>query len=385
MIIKRRSFMRGVALGAAGLSLPRVAYGRAETEKRLVFVLQRGAADGLGIVPPLGDPDFARLRGALLEDYAEAPALDGHFSLHPALETLGTLYRSKQFLPVHAVASAYRDRSHFDGQNVLESGAGRPYARADGWLNRLLALLPGDRPRGLAMAPTLPLALRGPHEATSYAPSSLPDPTDDLIDRIGALYGQDKRLLSLWQEGLRTRGIAAGINADDGKGAGAIGALAASFLIAPGGARVAMIETDGWDTHSAQPARLAARLRNLDAMIAALKQGLGPIWSDTLVIVSTEFGRTATINGTKGTDHGTASAALLIGGPVNGGRVVADWPGLAPASLYMGRDLAPTLSLEAMIAGAIANHFRLDPEKTGRKLFPDLVASPLPDLVTVPT
>jgi uncharacterized protein (DUF1501 family) len=162
----------------------------------------------------------------------------------------------------------------------------------------------------------------------------------------------------------------------------AVGRMAAQFLAKADGPRIAMIETGGWDTHSAQNGRLANQLRGLDALVSALKEGLGAAWKDTVVLVATEFGRTAAVNGTGGTDHGTGSAALLAGGAVQGGRVVADWPGLAPAALYEGRDLRPTLGLDALIATVAAETFGLDRERVGRVLFPRMRAGKaLPRLV----
>ena len=150
----------------------------------------------------------------------------------------------------------------------------------------------------------------------------------------------------------------------------ATGFLAAKML-AGDGARVAMIETNGWDTHSAQRGRLAAQLRELDKTLAALKTGLGTEWSNTVVVVATEFGRTVRPNGTGGTDHGQASAAMLLGGAVAGGKVIADWPGLKDADLYEGRDLKPTMDLDALIAGTLAQHYALEPARLMKALFPE--------------
>jgi uncharacterized protein (DUF1501 family) len=161
-----------------------------------------------------------------------------------------------------------------------------------------------------------------------------------------------------------------------GQNGAAIGALTAKML-GGDGARIAMIETNGWDTHSGQRGRLNAQLRSLDQLLAALKSGLGVDWANTLVIVATEFGRTARPNGTGGTDHGQASAAMLLGGAVRGGTVIADWPGLASAALYEGRDLKPTTDLDALIAGALAQHYGLEPARAMATLFPESRGSPL--------
>ena len=275
----------------------------------------------------------------------------------------------QQALFVHAVASPYRDRSHFDGQNVLETGGLAPYQRRDGWLNRLVGLLPRRGAEAIAIAPTVPLALRGPAEVGSYAPSTLPQAPDDLMQRIQQLYAGDAQLGALWNAAMQMRGMAGETGATPRQTPAELGRLAAGFLVKPAGPRIAMLETSGWDTHTAQNPRLASQLRGLDALVAALRDGLGPVWQQTAVLVATEFGRTVAANGTGGTDHGQAAAAMLLGGAVRGGRVLADWPGLAGAQLYQGRDLMPTRSLDSLIAAATAECFGLDAERVGRTLF----------------
>lgn len=371
MIVTRRGFVATGALGALGLSFaPRMAFAAAPTDRRFVFIIQRGAADGLHTLAPVGDPGYAAVRGPLAEDFAAAPKIGGMFALHPAMANTAALYRGGEALFAHAVASPYRDRSHFDGQNVLETGGRDAYAIKDGWMNRLLAALPGDERRGMAIAATVPMALRGRIEVASYAPSALPDASDDLLARVTTLYAGDPQLHGLWEQAVATRGLTGDIAADNGRNAAATGALAARLLAPDNGARVAMIETGGWDTHSAQRGRLAAQLKGLDAMVGAIRTGMGAAWRDTMVLVATEFGRTVAINGTQGTDHGTASLAMLFGGNVKGGRVVADWPGLGQAALYEGRDLKPTTSLDALIAGAAAAHFAIDPARMAAAIFP---------------
>ena len=378
MLLARRQLLIG---GTAAAFAPRIAFAKAATDRRLVFVIQRGAADGLATLAPTGDPAYAGLRGDLATDLLDRPKLGGMFALHPALAQLGGLYAGNQALFAHAVASPYRDRSHFDGQNVLETGGALPYDRPDGWMNRLLALLPADAARGLAVSATIPTALRGSVQVASYAPSSLPDASADLLQRVSSLYAQDPQLHGLWEEALQTRAMAAGFDSGGAKGGTATGALIASLMSGAQGARVVMAETTGWDTHSGQRGRLSAQLTGLDAMIASLRDNLGPAWSDTLVVVATEFGRTAAVNGTGGTDHGTASLAMLAGGTVLGGRIISDWPGLKPASLYENRDLKPTTSLDAVIGGAVAAHFALDPVIAVPRLFPGSSSGALSGLI----
>jgi len=372
MILSRRSIiLSGITVAAAG-AMPRFAYAAAGTPKRLVFVIQRGAADGLAIVAPTGDPAFAAARRTLAEDALGGTKLDGMFALHPALTTGAGLFAAKQAHFAHAVATAYRDRSHFDGQNVLEGGGSRPYERDDGWVGRLLTLLPAAERDAIAIAPAVPLALRGSAPVGTYAPSRLPQADADLIARLTAMYADDALLRPLWDSAVKTQELASDIGGNNGRNGADLGKLAASLMLPADGARVMMVETGGWDTHSGQKGRLAAQLRGLDQLVGALQTGLGPAWTDTLVVVATEFGRTVEINGTGGTDHGTGSAAMFFGGGLaQGGKMSADWPGLGAAARYEGRDLKPTRSLESVIGGTVAHHYGLDLARVMKTLYPD--------------
>lgn len=371
----RRTFLsRSAAAAAMLLAAPHIAIARAASERRFVFIVQRGAADGLGTLAPTADPAFAALRGAFAEDFAGGARV-GDYTLHPALAQVAALAAAREALFVHAVASPYRDRSHFDGQNILETGGRAAYALRDGWMNRLLGLLPAAQGRAIAVSATVPMVLRGGREVASYAPSALPDASDDLLARVAALYESDAALHAAWTQAMQTRAMAGDLSGENGRNGAATGALAARLLAGAEGARIAVIETGGWDTHAGQRARLAFQLRGLDALLAALKAGLGGDWSTTLVLVATEFGRTAAPNGTGGTDHGTGALAMLLGGAVAGGRVLADWPGLGAAALHEGRDLRPTLGLDTVIASAISQHYRLDMPGTARTLFPNIVSA----------
>jgi uncharacterized protein (DUF1501 family) len=372
-MLTRRFFLAssGATAALSSLTFPRLAFARANTAKRFVFIIQRGAADGLAIVAPIGDPAFRGVRGAFADDLAGGAKLDSFFTLHPALGETAKLYAGKQALFVHAVASPYRDRSHFDGQNVLETGGSAAYRLKDGWMNRMLSLLPAEDAKALALSSTVPAALRGSHEVSSYAPSALPNASDDLLARVSKLYEGDQQLHALWTAAMETRTMAGDLSGGGGQNGAATGALAAKLLAGDGGARIAMIETGGWDTHSGQRGRLAAQLRGLDQLVSALRTGLGADWANTLVIVATEFGRTAAPNGTGGTDHGTASATMLLGGAVAGGKVIADWPGLSQAALYEGRDLKPTTDLDSLFAAALAQHYGLEPARVAASLFPE--------------
>ncbi len=367
--LNRRHLIGSMGAAGAALLVPRLAFAAtADTDRRFIFVIQRGAADGLATLAPVGDPAFAKARGALAEDFAGAAKLDGMFALHPSLATVGQLYSAKQALFLHAVGIPYRDRSHFDAQNVLETGGLVPYQYKDGWMNRLLGLLPGTT-RAMAIGATVPAALRGARDVASYGNSALPDASDELLQRVSQMYAGDAQLHGLWDSALQAKGMAGG-DTEKGQDPVALGKLAAKLMSGPDGARVAMIETGGWDTHFNQNGRLRNQLKGLDSMIATLRDGLGASWDKTLVLVATEFGRTVAANGTGGTDHGTASLAMLLGGAISGGRIVSDWPGLAPAQLFEGRDLKPTLSLDAAIAGAVSGHFGLDPARVLATAFP---------------
>jgi uncharacterized protein (DUF1501 family) len=348
-----------------------MAFARERTDRRFVFVIQRGAADGLHIAAPTGDPAYAGIRGDFAKDFAAGTRLDGFFTLHPALAETAKLFGQRQALFAHAVASPYRDRSHFDGQNVLETGGSAAYQLRDGWMNRLVGLLPPSEAKALALSSTVPMALRGSNEVSSYAPTQLATPSDDLLTRVSGLYQGDQQLHGMWDAALQTRQMAGDVSGQAGQNGAAVGALAAKMLAGENGARIAMIETNGWDTHSGQRGRLAAQLKGLDQTVAAMRTGLGPDWDNTLVLVATEFGRTVRPNGTQGTDHGEASLAMLLGGAVAGGKVIADWPGLGPSALYEGRDLKPTTGLDSLVAGALSQHFGLEPSQVMKTLFPE--------------
>lgn len=370
MLDRRSLLITGGAAGALFALSPAIAFARAATDRRLLFVLQRGAADGLGTLAPVGDPDFERLRGPWAEQALTGARAGSFFTIHPNLSAVAGMYASGEAAFVHATASSYRERSHFDAQNLIESGGAKPYAVRDGWLNRLVGMLPPEGSRALALAPAIPLALQGTNRTSSYAPSNLPEASAELSERVSALYASDPLLSSLWEEALRTREMAGDTQMRNLRNAQQTGQLAASLMNGAEGARIMMVESNGWDSHAGQPNQIGGALERLDAFLGAFRTALGESWQDTLVVVATEFGRTAKPNGTNGTDHGTAGAAMLMGGTVTGGRVIADWPGLKQNDLYEARDLMPTLALEAVLAGAIAEHFSLDPARAMVTLFP---------------
>jgi uncharacterized protein (DUF1501 family) len=385
----RRALLLGGASFTAWAYLPKFARAAGGRDPRLIVVILRGALDGLATVAPVGDPDYAGLHGsiALTRDGPHAAVmLDSFFALHPSMPEFARMYRDKHAAVVHAVSTPYRDRSHFDGQDVLESGFAGPGRVQSGWLNRALEGLPrGDRVMsGLAVGPTTPLVLRGAAPTVGWALAALPQADDDTAARLVELYRhRDPALAAALSQGLQLDKAAQGDDMKTKPGLNNVGAMramargAAKLMAADDGPRIAALAFDGWDTHANEGGpvgRLAQLLSGLDDALGEFERGLGELWRDTMVVVATEFGRTARINGTEGTDHGTGTVALLAGGAVQGGRVIANWPGLKPAHLYEGRDLAPTTDLRAVIKGVLRDHLGLSERVLAESVFPDSVA-----------
>jgi len=379
----RRRMLAG-ALGATALSpmstLSFAGAPGAGNDKRFVFVILRGGLDGLSAVPAIGDPEFAAARGQLARFGAAPLALDSGFALHPNLAQLHAMYGRGELAVVHAVGLPYRDRSHFDAQQVLESGGVRPYELSTGWLGRALARSSG---KSLALNTAVPLVLRGPGVVDTWAPSNLPDPGADLVARIGRMYANDpalatalERAKALHLDNTMTADMAAdGMQGGRGGNFTQLATRAAEFLAAPNGPQAAVLEVSGWDTHANQAnpnGPLANYLRQLDTGLAALRDGLVPsgTWSRTVVVVATEFGREVAINGTLGTDHGTGAAAFVLGGAVKGGRVIADWPGLAKRDRNEGRDLKITTDLRGVLKGVLADHLQVASQALNNEVFP---------------
>ncbi len=386
MPLTRRNALLGLtaawSLGPASVALAappgRTAPGRTLRDKRFVVVILRGALDGMAAVVPYGDPALAALRAPLLPASPGQPGglldLGGFFGLHPALGGLHGLYAAGELLPVHAVAGSYRSRSHFEAQDCLESGA--DHRLTSGWLNRVVGALPRDPAapdgEGLAVGLSMPLLLRGSARIGAYAPEATQEPSSELYARIAALNAPDRLTGPAIAQALRARRFSMqtlGPQAPPGGAAGRDGAFpvlagaAGHLLAAADGPRIAALELGGWDTHAGQARRLAAPLSQLDAGLLALRDGLGAAWRDTAILVMTEFGRTARINGTGGTDHGTGTVALLAGGAVAGGRVGGTWPGLAASQLFEGRDLAPTTDLRGLAKGLLSAHLGLGADR----------------------
>lgn len=385
MMISRRQLAHALLAGTvAPWSALSLAGQAGTTDARLVLVILRGGLDGLAAVPLPADPQFAAARGPLAQMPGEALPLSGPFALHPALGTLHGLYSAQQLVVVHATGLPYRERSHFDAQQMLESGGQRPHELATGWLARALA---ATGRKGLAVQTAVPLVLRGPGEVDTWAPSVLPDPSADLVARVERLYAHDAPLAQALARARQLRDAGPMPEREAGPAAG--GARAQTVLLArragefmqrAQGPQAAVLELGGWDSHAYQAAPQGALVNNLkllDAAIAALRDTLsGPFdaWSRTVVVIVTEFGREVAVNGTMGTDHGTGGAAFVLGGAVRGGRVIADWPGLAPKERFEGRDLRITSDLRAVLKGVLRDHLHVARSALDTEVFPGSAA-----------
>jgi uncharacterized protein (DUF1501 family) len=395
----RRELLAGAGVLFAWPFVPKLA--RAEgRDPRMLTIVLRGALDGLAAVAPVGDPDWVKLRGdkaLVLDGKTPALPLDTFFALNPAMPNLHRLYKADQAAIVHASATPYRERSHFDGQDVLESGLPKPGRADSGWLNRALGgLEPEARVarrdgRAFAVGPVTPLVVRGPTPVMSWTPRRIQPASEDTMARLLDLYhhtdtelaraiesrmdlvtlarASDPATLAPTEGQPLPQGFPAQVRAYFADAAG----TAAKFLARPDGPRIGALAFNGWDTHideGADSGRLATLLGALDGAIAAVEKNMGEAWRDTVVAVVTEFGRTARINGNNGTDHGTGTIALLAGGALKGGRVIADWPGLKNANLYEGRDLAATTDLRAVLKGLLKDHLRVTDQALAASVFP---------------
>jgi len=402
LLLDRRRLLQG---GLASLALWSFMPGAANAQgrdPRLLVVVLRGGLDGLSLAAPVGDPAYAALRGPIALSRSGANAglpLDDLFVLSPAMGFLHALYLKREALIVHAAASPYRGRSHFDGQDVLESGLAGVGRADSGWLNRALLAIPragAADTRGLGIGAIVPLVMRGSAPVLSWLPRTVDRPLRAAtVERLADLYAaSDPALARAFAEGMALERMSEGGEpAGRARASGArphkafieTSEAAARFLSAADGPRIGALSYEGWDTHANEGAatgQLANRLAGLDLALSTFATGMGAAWAETVVVVVTEFGRTARVNGTNGTDHGTATAALVLGGRVKGGRVVADWPGLGERQLFEGRDLAPTLDLRAVLKGILADHLGLTAMALRDAVFPASGdALPMRDLI----
>ncbi len=362
----------------------------AQAARKLVVIVCRGAMDGLSVSPPLGDPDYAALRGPIAIPADEALRLDDYFALHPKLAAIHALAGSGQARIAPAVAIPQRIRSHFEAQDLLETGGDQLYGATTGWLNRTLAATGARRPvKALSIGPNAPLILSGPVQTESWSPGGrMNDGTARIAAALHNLYQPYPELASALAAGLATEAQADALGGNKrGGDARGFAETAGRFLAAPDGPSIAVLSLTGFDTHAGQGAAeglLAGRLSILDQTVAGLQSGLGDQWRQTVAIVATEFGRTARVNGTGGTDHGTASTLILAGGALKPGDMIGDWPTLVPAKLFENRDLAPTLDIRSVFKGVLAEHLGVDRKALDNAVFPaSRGASPVTGIVSL--
>lgn len=353
---------RSVLLAGSAATLISVAPGaRAATPesngRKLVVIILRGAMDGLAALPKIDDPDIRALRGALVDP--NAIALDNGFALHSAMPKVAAMYAAKEAAFIPAIAGPYRERSHFEAQDLLECGEVKTVIDS-GWLNRALQKAPGAY-SAVSIGPSQPLLLRGAAtRTTSWSPTVLPEASMDTVNRLLDLYQADTLLKPVLMSAVQADMVAGGMEATDGAGrrggpAQYVAQLqaAGNFLAKPDGPEIAVVGLEGWDTHVGQNAALQQRFAALDTGIAALKDALGETWKKTAVIAVSEFGRTVRVNGGQGTDHGTGGLAILAGGSIRGGRIIGDWPTLKSSALYENRDLTPTTEVRSVFKGLL--------------------------------
>jgi uncharacterized protein (DUF1501 family) len=392
-MLTRRALLCSGACALAAMAAPppflaRAAAAAAARGKVLVAIFQRGAVDGLSLLVPHGDPAYYAARSSIAiarpqrGDGATALDLDGFFALHPALAPLGALWDARTLAIVPACGSPESSRSHFDAQDYMESGTPGAKSTPGGWLARAAGALPASAPspfRAVALGPRLPRILSG--EAGALAVSSL----DRFDVRAAAepaaasrgfesLYGDSVRDLLHGTgretfEAMRTlkragaTGLAPANGADYPRGRfGESMRQIAQLVRADVGLRIAFTDVGGWDTHVAQGAedgQLANRFRELAGGLTAFVRDLGSRMNDVVVLTMSEFGRTVAENGNRGTDHGHATAMLVLGGGVRGGRIAGRWPGLAPEQRFEGRDLAITTDFRALFHEVTTRHLGL--------------------------
>ena len=397
----RRKFLaRITALGCSAAASPLitpVAFASAPWDARLVVIILRGAMDGLDAFRPIGDPEYAALRPTLLKDTID---LTGFFGMHPALSPLRPLWDAGQMGAAHAVSTPYRDkRSHFDGQDILEAGKpGIEGAGNDGWLNRMLQVMPNvEGQTAFAIGREQQLLLSGAAPAARWSPEAQLSLSPQAQLLLALVQGSDPLFQTASAEAIEIAQTVAMTAAQDAEDADmmlsdpmmqAVNGKAEHVQLADfaaarlrGETRIASFSINGWDTHLNQQGGLQRALRRLSDTILTLRAGLGPVWQKTAVLCLTEFGRTARENGTKGTDHGTGGAMVFAGGALNGGRVLGDWPGLSEADLYNRRDLMPTRDVRAYPAWVMRDLLGIDRRTIELSIFPGLEMGTNPGIV----
>ncbi|MEL7149147.1 MAG: DUF1501 domain-containing protein [Pseudomonadota bacterium] len=380
----RRSFLtRGLALGCSAAASPLVtpvSLASAPGDNRLVVIVLRGAMDGLDVVRPMGDRLLKSYRPSF--DFSGSLPLTDFFGLHPELAPLTPLWKTGELSFAHAVSTPYRDkRSHFDGQDILEAGSATEDFGADGWLNRVVSLLPEARTEtAFAVGHETLRLLSGSAPVSTWSPDSDLNLSPQAQLLLTKIYAQDPLFADAAQKAMELADLTD--NPMSTRGAARAEALAkftADRLREE--TRIAAFSINGWDTHANQARTLPNALRELSTAILTLKQDLGPVWSKTCVLCLTEFGRTARENGSKGTDHGTGGVAVFAGGALKGNGVLGRWPGLASGDLYRDRDLMPTDDVRRYAAWALAGLFPVTQSALTSTIFPGLEMGENPGLL----
>jgi len=389
--LNRRDFIKSSALiGSIPFLYPTFAHGmmssKAKTDQRLVVIILRGGMDSLSAVIPYGDREYYSKRGKLAIDADKVLRLDNYFGFHPSLEPFHKLYKNKELSVIHSTALPYRNRSHFDSQNVLELGSDRPNSTSDGWLNRLVGEIDNSSKNlGLSLGQIVPLIMRGDNKVSSWAPSALPKASGDLTSLVQNIYSNDPLFRDNFSEAIKIKNKASNmLSANREKEMTArsrspqsivlMSRMAGKWLSEKDGPRIATLEMGGWDTHAAQGSvdgKISNNFKTLSRGITALKQSLGKAWENTTIVTMTEFGRTVAMNGTNGTDHGTASCMFVMGGAVNGGQILSDWSGLQDTRLYEGRDLMPTTDSRSVLKGIIRDVYGINIRTLDNFIFPN--------------
>ncbi|MCI4663664.1 MAG: DUF1501 domain-containing protein [Neomegalonema sp.] len=380
--ISRRQMLAGLAGCSAAASplLTPASFARTPSEHRLVVILLRGAMDGLSAAEPYGDAELARLRPGLALGGDALMDLDGRFGLHPALSPVSSWVGEGALSIAHAVSTPYRDeRSHFDGQDVLETGGGKGASLRDGWLNRAVARIPGaSLQTAVAVGGAPLLILDGAADVTEWSPRARLKLRPDARAMLDQLYAEDPLFDAAYKEAVALGKIEP-MRGKDAAGVRGLAGFAGKMLSAE--ARIAAFSIGGWDTHRAQAATIKRPLGQLAEAMTVLRETLGAVWRKTLVIAVTEFGRTARENGVGGTDHGTAGAAFLAGGMLSGKRVLGRWPGLKDGDLYQNRDLAPTEDVRRYTGHALRALFGLSTAEIERDIFPGVTLGAEPGML----
>lgn len=373
--LTRRHILKTTATALFAAHLPlSLGYASTPQNRKLVVVLLRGGMDGLAALIPHRDAHYVPARGDVAMPISDQAliALNDTFAMPKALEPLARLFHQQELLFMHAASTPYRDRSHFDAQNMLETGCRLPHARHQGWLNMTVQQLSRNR-NALAMGSAVPLLLQGDARVGSWSPATMAEPDDHFMDRVQQMYASDPLLKDALQtaQAMQNLGPKSREKSKPRDFTFMMRKLG-SFMQAPGGATIAGIELGGWDTHvnqGTEKGRLPRQFTRLAEGIEAFKEAMGEQWQHTAMLVLTEFGRTAKANGTGGTDHGTASAAFLLGGAVKGGCMAGDWPGMA--SLYEDRDLMPANDLRGLIKTVLHQHLEIAEPALDDIIFPN--------------